>query len=80
MNLKEILKSWKEYQSWIENEQINKDNIQEKASQFIGKLKEDPEKVEVLKRILKDNKTTNYAKLLNLSEADIEKAKELLKS
>lgn len=73
MDIQNLLKLWPQYQTWLKQNNINENNIQEKTKNLINQIKQDPQKANQLNSILSSPELANIAKSLNLSNEQIQK-------
>lgn len=73
MNIQNLLKLWPQYQTWLKQNNINENNIQEKTKNLINQIRQDPQKANQLNSILSSPELANIAKSLNLSNEQIQK-------
>ena len=73
MDIQNLLKLWPQYQTWLKQNNINENNIQEKTKSLINQIKQDPQKANQLNSILSSPELANIAKSLNLSNEQIQK-------
>lgn len=78
MDLKKLASTWKEYQKWLKQEGITKDNIQEKLPSLVQSVKQNPEKLQQLKDLLNDSTVLSLAKKFNIGDSDIQQMKSVL--
>lgn len=73
MDIQSLLRLWPQYQTWLKQNNINENNIQEKTQNLISQIKQDPQKANQLNSILSSPELANIAKSLNLSNDQIQK-------
>lgn len=79
MNIQELVKLWPQYQTWLKQNNITKDNIQEKTRELINQIQQDPQKASQLNSILSSPELSNFAKSLNLSNDQVQKIQNIVK-
>lgn len=72
MNIQTLLKLWPQYQTWLKQNNINENNIQEKTRSLINQIKQDPQKMNQINSIFSSPELANIAKTLNLSNEQIQ--------
>ena len=79
MDIQNLLKLWPQYQTWLKQNNITKDNIQEKTQELINQLQQDPQKANQLNSILSSPELSNLVKSLNLSNDQVQKIQNIVK-
>ena len=79
MNIQNLLKLWPQYQTWLKQNNITKDNVQEKTRELINQIQQDPQKASQLNSILSSPELSNFAKSLNLSNEQVQKIQNIVK-
>ena len=79
MDIQNLLKLWPQYQTWLKQNNITKDNIQEKTRELINQIQQDPQKASQLNSILSSPELSNFAKSLNLSNDQVQKIQNIVK-
>ena len=79
MNIQELVKLWPQYQTWLKQNNITKDNVQEKTRELINQIQQDPQKASQLNSILSSPELSNFAKSLNLSNEQVQKIQNIVK-
>lgn len=78
MNLKNLPKMWGQYQTWLKNNGITKDNIKDKIPELIQQIKNDPAKAQELKNFLSNPQTKELAHKLNISDNQLNEMSEII--
>ena len=79
MDIQNLLKLWPQYQTWLKQNNITKDNVQEKTRELINQIQQDPQKASQLNSILSSPELSNFAKSLNLSNDQVQKIQNIVK-
>lgn len=79
MDIQNLLKLWLQYQTWLKQNNITKDNVQEKTRELINQIQQDPQKASQLNSILSSPELSNFAKSLNLSNEQVQKIQNIVK-
>lgn len=79
MDIQNLLKLWPQYQTWLKQNNITKDNVQEKTRELINQIQQDPQKASQLNSILSSPELSNFAKSLNLSNEQVQKIQNIVK-
>ena len=79
MDIQNLLKLWPQYQTWLKQNNITKDNVQEKTQELINQLQQDPQKANQLNSILSSPELSNFVKSLNLSNDQVQKIQNIVK-
>ena len=79
MDIQNLLKLWPQYQTWLKQNNITKDNVQEKTQELINQIQQDPQKASQLNSILSSPELSNFAKSLNLSNEQVQKIQNIVK-
>ena len=79
MDIQNLLKLWPQYQTWLKQNNITKDNVQEKTQELINQLQQDPQKANQLNSILSSSELSNFVKSLNLSNDQVQKIQNIVK-
>lgn len=79
MDIQNLLKLWPQYQTWLKQNNITKDNVQEKTRELINQIQQDPQKANQLNSILSSPELSNFAKSLNLSNDQVQKIQNIIK-
>lgn len=79
MDIQNLLKLWPQYQTWLKQNNITKDNVQEKTRELINQIQQDPQKASQLNSILSSPELSNFAKSLNLSNDQVQKIQNIIK-
>lgn len=79
MDIQNLLKLWPQYQTWLKQNNITKDNVQEKSQELINQIQQDPQKANQLNSILSSPELSNFVKSLNLSNDQVQKIQNIVK-
>lgn len=79
MDIQNLLKLWPQYQTWLKQNNITKDNVQEKTRELINQIQQDPQKASQLNSILSSPELSNFVKSLNLSNDQVQKIQNIVK-
>ena len=79
MDIQNLLKLWPQYQTWLKQNNITKDNVQEKTRELINQIQQDPQKASQLNTILSSPELSNFVKSLNLSNDQVQKIQNIAK-
>lgn len=79
MDIQNLLKLWPQYQTWLKQNNITKDNVQEKTQELINQIQQDPQKANQLNSILSSPELSNFVKSLNLSNNQVQKIQSIVK-
>ena len=79
MDIQNLLKLWPQYQTWLKQNNITKDNVQEKTRELINQIQQDPQKASQLNSILSSPELSNFVKSLNLSNDRVQKIQNIVK-
>lgn len=79
MDIQNLLKLWPQYQTWLKQNNITKDNVQEKTQELINQIQQDPQKANQLNSILSSPELSNFVKSLNLSNDQVQKIQNIVK-
>ena len=79
MDIQNLLKLWPQYQTWLKQNNITKDNVQEKTRELITQIQQDPQKASQLNTILSSPELSNFVKSLNLSNDQVQKIQNIVK-
>lgn len=62
MDFRKMIQLWPQYQSWLKQNNINRNNIQSKVGEVVSMLKQDPEKANQVQTILNNPETLKLVK------------------
>ena len=79
MDIQNLLKLWPQYQTWLKQNNVTKDNVQEKTRELINQIQQDPQKASQLDSVLSSPELSNFAKSLNLSNDQVQKIQNIVK-
>ena len=77
MDIQSLLKLWPQYQMWLKQNGITDENIKEKFPMFIQQIRQNPEQSKRLDTILSSSELSNFAKVLNLSQEQVDNIKSI---
>ena len=79
MDIQNLLKLWPQYQTWLKQNNITKDNVQEKTRELINQIQQDPQKASQFNSIFSSPELSNFVKSLNLSNDQVQKIQNIVK-
>ena len=69
MNIQELVKLWPQYQTWLKQNNITPQNIQQKAPDIISTIRSDPSKSTQFEELLSNPELAKIANQFNIKTA-----------
>ena len=69
MNIQELVKLWPQYQTWLKQNNITPQNIQQKAPDIISTIRSDPSKSKQFEELLSNPELAKIANQFNIKTA-----------
>ena len=69
MNIQELVKLWPQYQTWLKQNNITPQNIQQKAPDIISAIKSNPSQSKQLEELLSNPELAKIANQFNIKTA-----------